>query len=191
MVNGFVYRAFLVLMTTQSALQYSFYIHSVTHTFIQCIYWQHFVVLWGTIRGSASCSRTHADVLGRLGIKLPTFRLEDDHSNPSAIAAPWHESKHKYIGIWDIVWLNNTFIFLYFSFAVMKQLQSDVSGSLSEIVVQFRLDCCWLKSLLDIVRKKIKWIITSHLKAWTCSAYPCNASLHSTLSYPRGLERWN
>ena len=51
---------FLVLMTTQSPLQYSF---TFTFTFIQCIYKQHFVVLWWAIQGSASCPRTlrHAD----------------------------------------------------------------------------------------------------------------------------------
>ena len=59
-----LYSAFLVLMTTQSSLQYSFYIHPFTHTFIQCIYYQHFVVLWGPIRCSASCPRTlrHVDL---------------------------------------------------------------------------------------------------------------------------------
>ena len=34
----YLYSTFLVLMTTQSTLQYSFSIHPVTHTFIQCIY---------------------------------------------------------------------------------------------------------------------------------------------------------
>ena len=44
MVKGlYLYRAFLVLMTTQSALQYSSAIQPFPHTFIQCIYGQHFV----------------------------------------------------------------------------------------------------------------------------------------------------
>lgn len=49
----------------------------------------------------------------------------------------------------------------------------------------------WLQSHLDMVKKNNKWIINSHLKAWTCRAYPCNASPGSALSYPTGPERWN
>ena len=56
----YLYSAFLVLMTTQSALQY-------TLTFTQ----------------------SHTDFLGR----LPTFRLEDDHSTPSATAVCTYTAK--------------------------------------------------------------------------------------------------
>ena len=39
MVNGlYLYSSFLVLMTTQSATQYSFVIHPFTHTFIGSTY---------------------------------------------------------------------------------------------------------------------------------------------------------
>ena len=63
---------------------YSTVLHSPSHTHIHKAH-----LLAAQFGGSASCSRTlrHAD-LGRLGIKLPTFRLEDDHSIPSATAAP-------------------------------------------------------------------------------------------------------
>ena len=52
-------------MTTQSSLQYSFYIHPVTHTFIQCT----LLFYEAQFGGSASCSRTlrHADFFGKTG----------------------------------------------------------------------------------------------------------------------------
>ena len=54
----YLYSAFLVLMTTQSALQYSFtFTHSHTHSYSASIS-STFFVLWGAIQGLASCPRT-------------------------------------------------------------------------------------------------------------------------------------
>ena len=90
----YLYSAFLVLMTTQSSLQYSFiFTQSHTHSY---------TLLFYEARFGASCSRTlwHADCLGRLGIKLPTFRLEDDHSTPSATVKVGNQSV--YMSLWVI-----------------------------------------------------------------------------------------
>ena len=66
----YLYSTFLVLMSTQSTLQHSVTIHLFTHTFIQCIYVQHFVYYTsfilsaqplGAIWGSVSCPRNGAD----------------------------------------------------------------------------------------------------------------------------------
>ena len=50
MVNGlYLYRYFLVLMTTQGALQYSFFVITHSHTLIQCIYGEQVIFLRGAI----------------------------------------------------------------------------------------------------------------------------------------------
>ena len=77
-----LYSTSLVLMTTQSSLQYSFYIHPVTHTHSYSasisstlLFYEGFSIL---LKDTSACRF----FLGRLGIELLTFRLEDDHSTP-------------------------------------------------------------------------------------------------------------
>ena len=70
-----IYRAFLVLMTTQISLQYSF---TFTHSYSASIS--------TSMRGNSGFSilpkDTSACRLGKLGIEMPTFRLEDGRSTP-------------------------------------------------------------------------------------------------------------
>lgn len=109
-----------------------------------------------------------------------------------------HASKHTYAhrefwkthththAPWDIVWSSCSYICLCdgaASFSCLWISLTDVQ--VGEADVGYNPCWTWFK------KKKIKWIINSHLKAWKCSAYPCNASPHSALSYPKGLERWN
>ena len=82
----YLYSAFLVLMTTQSTLQYSF-TFTQSHTFILllaaiCCSMRHSSGFSILLKDTSACR----DFLGRLGIELLTFRLEDDHSTPSATA---------------------------------------------------------------------------------------------------------
>ena len=80
--DNYLYSAFLVL-TTQSTLQDSF-TFTQSHTHIHTVHLLA-ALCCSIIRGSCSRTLRHADFLGRLGIELPTLRLEDDHS---ATAAP-------------------------------------------------------------------------------------------------------
>ena len=57
-------------------LTVQFYIYPFTHTFIQCIYVQHFFLWLGVIQGSVSCLRTlWYSEWGRLGTNCQTFWL--------------------------------------------------------------------------------------------------------------------
>ena len=79
----YLYSSFLVLMTTQSSLQYSFtFTQSHTHSYSASIsstllFYSGFSIL---LKDTSAC-RFFLE-------ELPTFRLEDDHSTPSATAAP-------------------------------------------------------------------------------------------------------
>ena len=93
----YLYSTFLVLMTTQSSLQYSFtFTQSHTHSYSASIsstllfYEAQFRVL--------HLAQGHFGMqtffFGRLGLKLLTFRLEDNHSTPSATAITQAHSHH-------------------------------------------------------------------------------------------------
>ena len=75
---GYFYRAFRVLLTTQSTLQYSFAIHTQIHTvhLLAALFWSMRGNLWVSIlpKDTSACG------WGRLGIELPTFWLEDERS---------------------------------------------------------------------------------------------------------------
>ena len=73
-------------MTTQSSLQYSVtFTQSHTHSYSASI--SSTLLFYEAQFGVCSRTLRQADLLGRLGIELPTFRLEDNHSTPSATAA--------------------------------------------------------------------------------------------------------
>ena len=88
----YLYSAFLVLMTTQSALQYSF-TFTQSHTPSYCASISSTLLFYEAQFGVQHLAQGHFGMqifffLGRLEIELPTFSLEDDHSTPSATAAP-------------------------------------------------------------------------------------------------------
>ena len=78
-----LYSAFLVLMT-QSALQYSFtFTQSHTHSYSASI--SSTLLFYEAQFGVQHLAQGHFGMqifFGRLGIELPTFRLEDDRSTP-------------------------------------------------------------------------------------------------------------
>ena len=78
----YLYSTFLVLMTTQSSLQYSFtFTQSHTHSYSRSI--SSTVLFYEGNSGFSILPKdTSAYRFERLGIKLLTFRLEDDHSTP-------------------------------------------------------------------------------------------------------------
>ena len=87
-----LYSTFLVLMTTQSTLQYSFtFTQSHKHSYSASIS-STLLFYEGQFRVQ-HLAQGHFGMqiflffLGRLGIELPTFRLEDNHSTPSATTA--------------------------------------------------------------------------------------------------------
>ena len=76
----YLYSAFLLLflMTTQSTLQYSF---TFTHSYSASI--RRTLLFYGGHSGFSIFPKdTSACRWVRLGIKLPNFRLGDDHSTP-------------------------------------------------------------------------------------------------------------
>ena len=86
-MDFYLYSAFLVL-TTQSSLQYSFtFTQSHTHSYSASI--SSTLLFYEGQFAVQDLAQGHfgMQILGRLGIKLPTFRLEDEHSTPSATAA--------------------------------------------------------------------------------------------------------
>ena len=76
-------------MTTQSALQYSFtFTQSHTHSYSASIS-STLLFYEGNSGFSILPKDTSACRFGRLGIELPTFRLEDDHSTPQPQPPMW------------------------------------------------------------------------------------------------------
>ena len=74
----FLYSTFLVLMTTQSSLQYSFtFTHSYSASMSSTLlFYEGQLMVQHLAQGPSACR------WGRLGIELPTFRLENDRSTP-------------------------------------------------------------------------------------------------------------
>ena len=87
------YSNFLVLMTTQSSLQYSFtFTQSHTHPYSASI--SSTLLFYEAQFRVQHLAQGHLSMqifLGRLGIKLPTFRLEDDRSRPNCRSCNSHE----------------------------------------------------------------------------------------------------
>ena len=86
----YLYSAFLVLMTTQSSLQYSLtFTQSHTHSHSASIsstllfYEAHNLGFSILLKDTSACRFFWED----WGLNFPTFRLEEDHSTPSATAA--------------------------------------------------------------------------------------------------------
>ena len=99
-----LYCAFLVLMTSQSSLQYSFtFTQSHTHSYSASI--SSTLLFYEAQFGIQHLAQGHFGMQifwEDLGMELPIFTLEDDHSTPSATAAPsinTSETRQKQTGL--------------------------------------------------------------------------------------------
>ena len=90
MVNGFVFILHFSSLDDHSKhFTVQFYIHPVTHSASI----SSTLLFYEAQFGVQHLAQGHFGMqifLGRLGIELPTFRLEDDHSTPSADHACMH-----------------------------------------------------------------------------------------------------
>ena len=105
MVNGFVFISCYSSLDDHSKLFTVQFLHSPSHTHIHSYSASisSTLLFYEAQLGVQHLAQGHFGkqiFLGRLGIELPTFRLEDDHSSPSATAArSYHTIKQAELNI--------------------------------------------------------------------------------------------